>query len=948
MNRFLLRVFFFFGLLLMGTNIIFSQSAAYVWSNPDGSGRQQKVLFRNTFDVINLPDTATIFLFGSSRYHIYVNGAHLNFGPSRFYPENHWYDHYNITPWLVKGKNVLAVEVLANGMETYQIFRSIGSLIAWGSVDIGGAQLKSFETPGSWKMLPVASMDSMAQKYSFACGAQELFDARKEPFQWKQSGYDDSDWQVPVLIGNQNYWGNLQAREIPQLTQDETESFRCLGIYYLLKSENYYSFYQKTPDENQKLYNQGNQLAGYTWVYSPIKQSLEIGTWWGDYYLNGMSPVKISSKDSLNPVRENRIFNFKKGWNFLFVNYRAIWGAWEFVLAVPKDSGLEFSPGKEHGSPAFFKSSRILNPSESIELLESVRSGSWNPEKINSKVSWIEHTNEIPFRNPVRELTWNCPDINRNLLPNDFQTGNFSFVGERIFSCDMGRKMLGRVFLDIKASPGTIIDLGYSEDLNPSGLPFLYKRVQVNSGSRFICDGKLSRYETFKPYGVRYLQVKITPPGDGIVTLSKIGVIEQIYPFLKVGNFECSDPVFNKIWELGWRTLRVCSEDSYIDTPFRERGLYAGDALPEYAITLATSGDSRLMRNSLLLFQDMYREEMETGTENRHNDFILKTLVELYWYFMITGDTSFTGSLYPNYVKYFDHLEKDKTSEGYYKVGQVFLEWTKIQKNADLTAYQALLYGSFRIMESMSSELVYPENTLRFRSRADALRKVILEQFWDKEQGTFFDGFEDGEKIDHHYPISAFYPLLFNVVSESDQKEKMIRFLDLELRDIGEETRNRKVTPYGAFYLFSALYQNEEAGIAERFLKQYWTRMILQGDDTSWENFDIRSEGSGGQGTASHAWSGHPTFFLSTEVLGVKLGFNEPFSRDTLFIQPQSESLNWARGAVPHPAGKVSVDWKISGDILFMKILAPAGIPVIVEPKGRLKEYKLITDISSY
>ncbi len=256
--------------------------------------------------------------------------------------------------------------------------------------------------------------------------------------------------------------------------------------------------------------------------------------------------------------------------------------------------------------------------------------------------------------------------------------------------------MLGRVFLDIDAPAGTIIDMGISEDLNQQGLPYLYKRAQINSGCRFICDGKRTRFETFKPYGIRYLLMKITPPRKAIVTLKKVGVIEQMYPFTKTGSFECSDPMFNKIRELGWRTLRVCSEDSYTDTPFRERGLYAGDALPEYAITLATSGDSRLMKQSLLLFQDMYRDEMETGVENRHNDFILKTLIELFWYYQVTGDTAFTKSLFPNYARYLGHLEKNKTAEGYYMGGQVFLEWTKIPKNADLTAYQALLYGSIK------------------------------------------------------------------------------------------------------------------------------------------------------------------------------------------------------------------------------------------------------------
>ena len=182
------------------------------------------------------------------------------------------------------------------------------------------------------------------------------------------------------------------------------------------------------------------------------------------------------------------------------------------------------------------------------------------------------------------------------------------------------------------------------------------------------------------------------------------------------------------------------------------------------------------------------------------------------------------------------------------------------------------------------------------------------------------------------------------------RKQQIIDFLDIELRDIGEEARNRKVTPYASFYLFGSLYQNGEVALAERFMKQYWSRMIHQGNDTSWEDFDIGSKNNGeeNQGTASHAWSGHPTYFLSSEVLGVKTGFNQDFSRDTVLIQPQTENISWARGVVPHPAGKIKIDWKIQGENLIFNLELPKNVPYIVEPKGRLANYNLILNTKTY
>jgi hypothetical protein len=182
--------------------------------------------------------------------------------------------------------------------------------------------------------------------------------------------------------------------------------------------------------------------------------------------------------------------------------------------------------------------------------------------------------------------------------------------------------------------------------------------------------------------------------------------------------------------------------------------------------------------------------------------------------------------------------------------------------------------------------------------------------------------------------------MLFDITLE-DQEQQILEMLDRELRDIGEESRNRKISPYGSFYLFAALYDRGRAGLAERFMLQYWSRMILQGDDTSWENFDIGGVDGGGQGTASHAWSGHPTYFLSTEVLGVRLGFSQPLDRNEVVIAPQSATLTWARGRVPHPAGMVGVEWHIRGDRLMMEVTLPGEIPYRVIPRGRLAELTL-------
>ncbi|MCX7935345.1 MAG: hypothetical protein N3A66_08815, partial [Planctomycetota bacterium] len=90
-----------------------------------------------------------------------------------------------------------------------------------------------------------------------------------------------------------------------------------------------------------------------------------------------------------------------------------------------------------------------------------------------------------------------------------------------------------------------------------------------------------------------------------------------------------------------------------------------------------------------------------------------------------------------------------------------------------------------------------------------------------------------------------------------------------------------------------------------------------------------------------HAWSAAPTFYLSSRALGVPLGFPEVETAGPLVIAPQSETLSWARGVVPTPAGAISIDWQIAGQCLLMAIEAPRGLRYVVQPRGRLAKLKL-------
>ena len=159
-------------------------NAKYVWLNNSGEGIQSYLYFRNEAIVSSSDVKAEINLYAFSRYALYVNGKYINFGPARSYPQHPYYDTYDISPYLTKGKNIIAVKVMNNYIETFQLPSYTGGFIAWGEVKENGRTSASFATPGAWICRQAKGYMSETPRFSFAKAGVEVFDARKEPDSW--------------------------------------------------------------------------------------------------------------------------------------------------------------------------------------------------------------------------------------------------------------------------------------------------------------------------------------------------------------------------------------------------------------------------------------------------------------------------------------------------------------------------------------------------------------------------------------------------------------------------------------------------------------------------------------------------------------------------------------------------------------------------------------------
>ncbi|MEM9258870.1 MAG: hypothetical protein AAGA62_04425, partial [Bacteroidota bacterium] len=750
-------------LLLLCTSALWGQketSPTLVWSRADGGVRNEYLFFRKEFNLTATPSKAELNLYADARYALYVNEVYVNFGPARSFHAHPYYDTYDLRPYLKPGKNVIAVQALCNGMLTYQLFDYHGAFTTWGEIEAGAERI-DLNIEAGWLSRASTGYDKSAPRFSFATGPMEIWDSRSEG-DWAAMETATGDWKEPIPITDQKRFGTFSPRPIPHLTQEEITTVQLMGAYARKQDETLYSFRIPTPDQDMAEYNASNRAVGTTWVYSPKQQRVTVGLWWGEHYLNG-SKLTPRAEQHRESYRRDYDLDLRQGWNAFTVGYGIIWGSWDFYVGVPKSAGLIFSVDQEQGGEHWMATYGPFPEEGNERVGRLVLSQSPAELQQSDAENWRWHSRTLTAEQPARDLVWKETDWEAPLSLSKDRNGHLVIPPDSrgvVLHYAMVETTLGRLWVEGDFPEGTVIDLGFSEELNAQEEAWLYKRYQIGAALRFVTDGKRRRYTSFKPYGAKYLKLHLSGMRDTI-RLKGVGMVRQYYPFKVVGSFQSSKPLLDKIWEAGWRTLRLCAEDTYTDTPFRERGLYAGDMLPETVITAAVSGDLRLAQHSLAVFQDMYREEMLTGKENRHNDFPLITLLTLDYVAKYTGDWWQAEEYFTNYASLLRHHLSKRDEKGLIPAQRVFIEWTDLNKaNAAMTAYQALLAESLFTLAEWATRFGRSKEAATFQVAGEDLVKAIETHLRDSTEGKYFDGLQADTIIQAQHLTSSVWPSL--------------------------------------------------------------------------------------------------------------------------------------------------------------------------------------------
>ncbi len=198
--------------------------------------RNQYVLFRSEITLTSRARSAVALLSADARYRLFVNGEPVHYGPARSYPQQQCIDQIDLAPFLLEGKNVIAVVAHQFGIGTFQtVWREASGFIFDAVIrcDDGTTPLS---TPAGWMCKQADMWKRDVARQAIQLGFQEHYNCAAEPVGWMEAGFVPQafdGWKQPVDIGPPNVhpWVNPILRPVPLLRQESKPFSRIVGTF---------------------------------------------------------------------------------------------------------------------------------------------------------------------------------------------------------------------------------------------------------------------------------------------------------------------------------------------------------------------------------------------------------------------------------------------------------------------------------------------------------------------------------------------------------------------------------------------------------------------------------------------------------------------------------------------------------------------------------------------
>ena len=383
--------------------------------------------------------------------------------------------------------------------------------------------------------------------------------------------------------------------------------------------------------------------------------------------------------------------------------------------------------------------------------------------------------------------------------------------------------------------------------------------------------------------------------------------IHALFEYLDVeekGSFECDRPLVKDIWQTCAHTFHLCSREFFLDAIKRDRWVWGGDARQSFMIANYIFADREICKRTILA---MIPKEKPALHVNSIADYSLYVLISLLEYYESFGDKEFVRFMWDRAKALYDFVAGRLDEETGFLVARdgdwIFIDWSELDKDGPIAAEQILLWHTEKCMAKLC-EILGKDGSAHL-AKADKLKGLIVEKYWDSERCGFIDSYTSGRNlITRHANIFA---ILFDFVDE-DTRQKIYE------KVLCNDGITQITTPYFKLYELMAICKTGHLDKAQELIDSYWGGMLALGATSIWEQYNPEESipecyamyGDKYQKSLCHAWSCGPIYFLGRYCLGV---YPTDVAYKSYKVEPNPGIYKSFKGDVPTEMGNIHVEY---------------------------------------
>ena len=494
---------------------------------------------------------------------------------------------------------------------------------------------------------------------------------------------------------------------------------------------------------------------------------------------------------------------------------------------------------------------------------------------------------------------------------------------------DLGGEIVGGVRFTAELPAAATLNVYYGEQLNTDGsVKYQMLTTNVYKETWKLTAGKQT-VETIDLLAYRYIQisgcpVEITP--DMVQGLEVRAAFDD-----DASDFSSDDLLLNDIYDLMKRTIKMTTQDLFVDSQSRERLAYEGDLIINLLASYVFGNDYSIGR-----FSTEYLYTHRTWPAEYYL-FAAQTAMDDY---MTTGDISSLEAYYDVlktrvYTQHYDEeigLLTSGNSGSASSTDAVLIDWPQVERDGfDTkvkfnTVLNAVAVRTYEALAEIADLTGHKDDADTFAELAEDIRAAMIDTLYDAEKGAFADGLNaDGTPSAHFSQHATAYALAFGIYEDQEMANAMAATI--------EEQGEIRMSVYGSFFLLKGLYDSGNGKIANKLLlnedasegARTWAYMLYTLGATitaeGW-NSTIKTNM-----TLSHPWGAAPAYAIMNGIFGIK---PTKAGYEAFDVRFQTEGLTQASLTVPTIRGRIEASFDDNGSVYTASVRVPANTKATV------------------